>query len=51
MIFHAADASLSYNFNLSTGIKELYVQEHNTNQANVINRYYIADPNDSVVKP
>jgi hypothetical protein len=47
--FMRLDASLSYNFNLSTGIKGTLRAGviNSTNQANVINRYYIVDPNDS----
>jgi hypothetical protein len=47
--FKRLDSSISYNFNLSTGVKGiLRVGVINiTNQDNVINRYYKVDPNDS----
>ncbi|MFC0604622.1 TonB-dependent receptor [Winogradskyella pulchriflava] len=47
--FMRFDASLSYNFNLSTSIKSiLRIGVINfTNHENVINRYYTVDPNDS----
>jgi hypothetical protein len=43
------DASLSYNFNFTTGIKGILRAGviNISNEDNVINRYYKVDPNDS----
>ncbi|HEY4617187.1 MAG TPA: TonB-dependent receptor, partial [Flavobacterium sp.] len=47
--FMRLDASLSYNFNFSGGIKGIIRAGviNITDEANVINRYYKVDPNDS----
>jgi hypothetical protein len=47
--FMRLDASLSYNFNISNGIKGIIRAGviNTTNEDNLINRYYKVDPNDS----
>lgn len=47
--FMRLDASFSYNFTLSTGIKGIFRAGviNATNEGNIINRYYKVDPNNS----